>query len=291
MGTSSGNNDWAWVDNVNITRESPLPDHTITNSQGGWHNVSEALACEVLLEMDRYPDDRMSVDAITGITEILASLSVDVDLSAENLAEVTTRNDVNRLCLFLVGDEGGNDACTFLPAGKLLDENERCNPKSNLAAQDITLRLNLNLDLVYGEWGVDDDVEFRPIYLDYYLNIDPAPDPAGYLVYPLDNTFGDEALGACGIGGLTVGLCADGGGAEMTDLGVLVQQLDDAGTTVEDMLLAADDLLMAGATIETITTINDVRLTQLDVTNILSLINKSYKNGIPTGVVTAWDYD
>ena len=133
--------------------------------------MSEALACEVLLEMDRYPDDRMGVDTITGITEILASLSVGVDLSEENLAEVTTRNDVNRLCLFLVGDEGGSDPCTFLPAGKLLDGEGRCKPKSNLASQDITLRLNLNLDLVYGEWGVDDDVEFRPIYLDYYLNI------------------------------------------------------------------------------------------------------------------------
>ena len=80
------------------------------------------------------------------------------------------------------------------------------------------------------------------------------------MVYLLDNTFGDEALGACGIGGLTVGLCADGGGAEMTDLGYLVQRLDRAGTTVGDMLLAADDLLMAGATIETITTINTVEL-------------------------------
>ena len=132
----------------------------------------------------------------------------------------------------------------------------------------------------------------RPIELGYYLNIDPVPDSNGDMVYPLENTYGDEALGACGTEAADIGgLCADDVNAEMTRLGVLVQQLDDAGTTVEDMLLAADNLLMAGATIETITTINDVRLTQLDVTNILSLINKSYKNGIPTGVVTAWDYD
>ena len=237
---------------------------------------------------------RMDVGAITGITGILTSDSVGVDLSAENLAEVTTRNDVNRLCGFLVGDQGGNDACSFLPAGRLLDEEGRCSPQSNLAAQDITLRLNLNLDLVYGEWGVDDDVEFRPIYLDYYLNIDPVPDSAGYMVYPLDNTFGDEALGACGTLDATIeGLCAAGVDAEMTDLGALVQGLDRAGTTVGDMLAAADTLLLAGAT--DLTTIavgpDDVTLTQLEVTNILSLINKSYHDGVPTGVVTAWDYD
>ena len=113
------------------------------------------------------------------------------------------------------------------------------------------------------------------------------------MVYPLANTFGDEALGTCGIGGLTVGLCADGGGAELTDLGALVQRLDRAGTTVGDMLLAADDLLMAGATVTTTIDVGpaDVELTQLDVTKILSLINKSYDEGVPTGLVTAWDYD
>jgi len=295
VGTSTGNRDWAWVDNVNIRMNSPLPEHTVSWTQGYYHNDGEVLTCEVLLEMNRYSDDRMSVDAITGITEILASLSVGVDLSVENLAEVTNRNDVNRLCSFLVGDQGGQDDCSFLTAGKLLDENGRCKPKSNLAAQDITLRLNLNLDLVYGEWGVDDDVEFRPIYLDYYLNIDPVPDPAGYIVYPLQNTYGEEALGTCGTVDATIaGLCATGL-AEMTDLGTLVQQLDygrdGAGTTVGDMLLAADTLLMAGATVETTYDINGVELTQLDVTNILSLINKSYDEGVPTGVVTAWDYD
>ncbi len=291
-GTSTGSRDWGWVDNVNITRETPLPAYTITNSQGGFHNTSEALACEVLLEMDRAYDAGMSVEAITGITEILASPSVSVELSTEGLDNVTTRNDVRTLCLFLVGDQGASDACTFLPAGKLLDENERCKSISNLAAQDITLRLNLNLDLVYGEWGVDQDAEFRPIYLDYYLNVDPAPDPAGYMVYPLDNTFGDEALGTCGALGATVeGLCAAGVNAEMTALGMVVQNLDRAGTTVGDMLDAADTLLMAGATIETMTTINGVELTQLQVTDILSIINKSYKAGIPTGAVTAWDYD
>ena len=293
MGTSTGNRDWAWVDNVNIRRASPLPEPTITHSQGHYHNDGEALACEVLQEMDSDLLAEMNVDAITGITAILASDSVGVDLSrdGEDLAEITNRNDVNRLCLFLVGDEGGNDACTFLPAGKLLDGNERCKPKSNLAAQDITLRLNLNLDLVYGEWGVEDDVAFRPIYLDYYLNIDPVPDPAGLMVYPLDNYAGDEDLGACGTIDATIaGLCA-ADFAEMSDLGILVQGLDDAGTTVGDMLNAADSLLMAGATVTTMHTINGVELTQLQITDILSMINKSYKNGIPTGFVTAWDYD
>ena len=48
---------------------------------------------------------------------------------------------------------------------------------------------------------------------------------------------------------------------------------------------------------DTILSINTVGLTQLDVTNILSLINKSYDydnsvgEGVPTGFVTAWDYD
>ncbi len=296
-GTSTGGRDWAWVDNVNIRMNSPLPEHTVSWTQGYYHNDGEVLTCDVLAEMSRDPLAAMNVEAITGITTILASPSVDVDISAsaEDFEEVTTPRDVTRLCSFLVGDQGGQDDCSFLTAGKLLDENGRCKPKSNLAAQDITLRLNLNLDLVYGEWGVDDDVEFRPIYLDYYLNIDPVPDPAGFMVYPLQNTYGDEALGACGTVDATIaGLCA-AGLAEMTDLGALVQRLDygrgGAGTTVGDMLLAADTLLMAGATVETTYNINGVELTQLDVTNILSLINKSYDKGVPTGVVTAWDYD
>ncbi|MCH7620418.1 MAG: hypothetical protein IH870_00805 [Chloroflexi bacterium] len=293
VGTSTGGRDWAWVDNVNITRDSPLPEHTVSWTQGYYHNDGEVLTCDVLAEMSRDPLAAMNVEAITGITTILASPSVDVDISAsaEDFEEVTTPRDVTRLCFFLVGDQGGQDDCSFLTAGKLLDENGRCKPKSNLAAQDITLRLNLNLDLVYGEWGVDDDVEFRPIYLDYYLNIDPVPDPAGYIVYPLANTFGDEALGTCGTVDATIaGLCATGL-AELTDLGGLVQRLDDAGTTVGDMLLAADALLLSGATVTTTHTINTVELTQLQITDILSLINKSYDEGIPTGVVTAWDYD
>ena len=296
VGTSEGKNDWALVDNVRITMRHVLPPGTVSWSQGGFHNVSEALACEVLLELDRDPLAGMNVDGITGITEILASLSVDVDLSAEGLDSISTSREVNSLCLFLVGDEGGSDACTFLPAGKLLNENGQCKPKSNLASQDITLRLNLNLASVYGAWG-DEGVEFRPIELDYYLNIDPVPHPDGYMVYPLDNTFGDEALGTCGIGGLELGLCADGGGAEMTNLGMVVQELDRRGTTVGDMLDAADTLLLAGATVTTMHTINGVELTQLQVTDILSMINKSYKydlslnKGVPTGVVTAWDYD
>ena len=81
----------------------------------------------------------------------------------------------------------------------------------------------------------------------------------------------------------------------MTRLGYLVQQLDygrdGTGTTVGEMLDAADALLMDGATVTTLHTINGVELTQLQITDILSLINKSYKNGVPTGVVTAWDYD
>lgn len=276
MGTSSGNNDWAWVDNVNITRESPLPRGTVSYTHGFWGQSpeGEAMDCEVLATMESYPLAGMDVDAISAITAILSSPSVNVDMAGVGVdVDTLESEDVDRLCLFLVGEigtDGGNNDGGFLPAGKVDGK-----PVSNLASQDIALRLNLNLDGIYGTWG-DEGVDFRPIYLDYYLNIDPVPDPDGVMVYPLDNTFGDEALGSCGIGGLTVGLCADGGGAELTALGALVRRLDVAGTTVGDMLAAADALLLAGATAETDAyTINTVGLTQLDVTNILSLINKS----------------
>ena len=245
VGTSGGNNDWAWVDNVNITRESPLPRGTVSYTQGfyGQSPRGEAMDCEILATMDANPLGTMSVDAVSGITAILASPSVSVDMASVGVdVDTLESEDVHRLCLFLVGEigtDGGNNDGGFLPAGKVDGH-----PVSNLASQDIALRLNLNLDGIYGTWG-DEGVEFRPIELGYYLNIDPVPDPDGVMVYPLANTFGDEALGTCGIGGLTVGLCADGSGAELTDLGALVQRLDRAGTTVGDMLLAADDLLMA----------------------------------------------
>jgi hypothetical protein len=115
-------------------------------------------------------------------------------------------------------------------------------------------------------------------------------DPIWGDVYPLENTFGDEALGACGTG-ITEGLCAAGADAELTALGVLVQQLDDAGTTVGDMLAAADTLLLRAEDAEIAVSDSAVILSRIDVTNILSLINKSYDEGVPTGVVTAWDYD
>ena len=289
LGTSTGSQDWAWVDNVRITRgDSALPRGTVSFTQGFYGNAGEAFTCEVLAAMARYSDDAMSVDAIYGITAILSSPSVGVDMGSEGV-DVTTLDsgDVDSLCLFLVGAEGVGPDEGFLPAGKV-EVDGKLMPRSNLAAQNITLRVNLNLDLIYGEWGVDDGAEYRPIEMDYYLNIDPVPDPDGVMVYPLENTYGEEALGTCGISGITVGPCLYD---ELTALGDLVQRLDREGTTVGDMLDAADRLLLAGATNETILYINTMELTQIDVTNILSLINKSYDEGVPTGFVTAWDYD
>ncbi len=291
VGTSEGKNDWALVDNVILRNRDAQPRGTYTAGQGrrGSSIDGEPITCEVLTTMNTDSLAEMNVDAISAITAILASASVNVDIAVLDLENITTARDVTHLCLFLIGEEGnegGNNDCGFLPAGKV-----DCRPVSNLAAQDITLRINLNLGGIWGTWG-DEGVEFRPIELGYYLNIDPVPDPNGVMVYPVDNYDGDELLGTCGAEGATVeGLCAAGENAGMEALGIVVQRLDRAGTTVGDMLDAADTLLMAGATVTTMHTINGVELTQLQVTDILSMINKSYKGGIPTGVVTAWDYN
>ncbi|MCH8133434.1 MAG: hypothetical protein IIA30_12855 [Myxococcales bacterium] len=106
-GTSTGRNDWAWVDNVNITRESPLPRGTVSWTQGYFHHTGEVLTCEVLATMDSNPLAAMSVDAVSGITAILGSDSVGVDLAGVDV-DVTTleSEDVYRLCVFLVGEVG-----------------------------------------------------------------------------------------------------------------------------------------------------------------------------------------
>ncbi len=54
------------------------------------------------------------------------------------------------------------------------------------------------------------------------------------------------------------------------------------------MLAAADSLLLSG---DEDILVNHVILTQVDMTEILSLINESYDEGIPTGFVTAFDAD
>ena len=183
-------------------------------------------------------------------------------------------------CSFLVeaGEVNGNSDGGFLPAGKVNDV-----PTSNLAAQDITLRLNLNLDGIYGTWG-ERDVEFRPIYSDYYLNIDPVPDPDGFMVYPLETT--DGALGTC-VDGDVPDFC-EAGTATLTDLSLKIIDLDAAETTIGEILAAADWLLLYG---EDDILVNRVTLTRGDLTEILSLINESYDEGIPTGFVTNGDPD
>ena len=163
--------------------------------------------------------------------------------------------------------------------GNILNENPCQEQKNGDESLNATLRLNLSLSPVLLL-----DEEF-PIYVGYYLNIDPVSDPDGDMVYPLNIS----ALGACGTETATVeGLCSEGTDADLTALGALVLRLDDAGTTVGDMLTAADLLLLSG---DDDILVNRVTLSRGDTTEILSLINESYDEGIPTAFVTAFDAD
>ncbi len=257
-----------------LTDHQALPQGTTTYGQGyyGQAQQGELDTCAILEAMDSDPLAEMRVNAVSGITAILSLESFSID--------VTTLDSVASLCSFLVeADEvNGNSDGGFLPAGKVDGK-----PVSNLAAQDITLRLNLNLDGVYGAWG-DEGVEFRPLEIGYYLNIDPVPDPDGVMVYPLETT--DGALGTC-VDGDVPDFC-EAGTATLTDLSLKIIDLDAAETTIGEILAAADSLLLSG---EDDISVNRVTLTRGDLTEILSLINESYDEGIPTGFVTNGDPD
>ncbi len=116
--------------------------------------------------------------------------------------------------------------------------------------------------------------------------------PSVIIFDPIITTGGE--LGACDDIAPADGEC-DGGTVALTALGEKVEDLDEttsgsepAGTTVQEILDAADDLLDSGPDPQNV---NGAMLSAGDLTGILGLINESYDEGDPTGFVTAFDAD
>jgi len=259
LGDTIRDQDKAWVDDLVVTavHEDLLPDDTVTYTQGyyGQSPQGEQVTCDILT------DAEMDADDLQEIRDILW------ELYGEDTGDISTDE---LLCLFLVGEVGAGPDDGYLPAGKLDPY-----PNNNLAAQKITLLLNLNLNVVLESPEI-------PIELEYFLNIDPVLDLIdGFpdvTYYPVETTFGE--LGACDGGG-EPDLCP-AGTATLTSLGYKVVTLDAAGTTVEHMLTAACEMLKDELAL---VDVNGVTLDVDEMAALLSLINESYDAGVPTAFV------
>jgi hypothetical protein len=184
--------------------------------------------------------------------------------------------DRDALASFLTGAVGPGPESPpgFLPSGFA--------PGQNLAAQAITLLLNLVLDALL-------PAETPPIDGAYFLNVDPVTDLVdglpGPTYDPILTTGG--VLGSCADAAPADGVC-DAGTVVLSPLGTLALALDEAGTTVEELLDAAIALVLSGAsTVD----LHGVTLTAEDVAELLGLVNESYDEGVPTGFVTAYYVD
>lgn len=252
---------------VTATAGDPFPDGTITYTQGfyGASPIGE-LVVPALIDEDTCED---ILDALTGVGGVPA-----VDCAASS--------DWPVLAEFLTGElatvEGQEDPAGFLPSG--------FEPGQNLAAQTITLLLNLNLAAVL------DSGEF-PIHEDHAINIDPVTDvPSGITYDPVfinQNELADTCLDV-----VVVDQVCDPGTLVLSDLGVLVAALDEAtggtlaeGTTVGEVLAAALTLLTGGDP----NPFMGETVTAGDLTAIIGLINESYDDGVINGFVTAFDID
>ncbi len=251
---------------LSITVSDPLPDDTLSYGQGfyGSSPTGEAVVAQLI-------DEQTCIV----INDILVAIPVDIGFESQ---ACETPEDLESLALFLtgeVGSEGGNNDDGFLPAGNPSENG----PGLNLAAQKITLLLNLNLDAL----------EELPILPSYFINIDTVQDliagEPGPFVDPVFNNHDlydfcedtiDDGEDIC-----------DSGTLVLSELGVLVQALDDAQTTVEDICTAA--LSMIEEDLSSIM-VNDVEVSRGDMTDILSMINESYDEG-PSGFITMGDVD
>lgn len=241
-----------------IQVRDPLPDGTTSYTQGffGSSPVGEAVV-EYLMDettCERIYDILQNVGVATAVDGCYSTLP-----------------------LTLTGTVGPGRDNGFLPSGFL--------PGQNMAAQMITLLLNLNLANVLPTGAI-------PMYTSYFINIDVVEDLFGDSLSPtnpptyVDPVLNISELGSC-IDADADGAC-DANSETLTSLGNKVADLDAAGTTVEDILDAAFSLLQSGAlTID----VNDVTLTKGDLTHILGLINESFDEGLATGFVTAFDAD
>jgi hypothetical protein len=257
-------------------------------SHGDSQTMSSCFNLEIILALDPLPD------GTTSYTQGFYGASPIGEAVVEHLMNETICSSINyilenagvsgtpygcysTLPLMLTGTVGPGRDNGFLPSGFL--------PGQNMAAQMITLLLNLNLTYVL-------PADAFPLLGDYYINIDVVEDLFGNPPLPSDPpTFVDPVLNISELGSCidadADGAC-DANSETLTSLGNKVTDLDAAGTTVEDILNAAFNLLQSGAlTID----VNGVTLTKGDLTQILGLINESFDEGLATGFITAYDAD
>jgi len=252
---------------LTITRGDPLPDDTVTYTQGfyGASPIGEDLVDQLI--------DEPTCETIRGILNDSGFDDVEI---AGGVIDCSLDGDRDLVALFLTGTVGPGNDDGFLPAGNPPQNG----PGLNLAAQKITLLLNLNLAAL---------AEI-PIESSYYINIDLVQDIVDGAPGPIvDPVFRNPDLYDFCEDTVADGedIC-DAGTLVLSALGDLVQALDDAGTTVEDICGAS--LAMIAGDLDSIS-VNGVVVTRSDMTNILGLINESYDEGTPTGFITFGDVD
>jgi len=236
----------------------PLPDGTASYTQGfyGASPIGEAVVAYLM--------DETTCARINYILEKVGAAGTPYEC-------------YSNLPLLLTGTVGPGRDNGFLPSGFL--------PGQNIAAQMITLLLNLNLAYVLPDGAI-------PMYGSHYINIDVVEDlfgdPPLSSVPPtyVDPVLNIPELGTCA--DLNTDKVCDPGTVLLTTLGSKITELDDAGTTVQNILDGAYSLLASG---DTTVVVNGVILTRGDLTQILGLINESYDEGVATGFVTAFDAD
>jgi hypothetical protein len=188
--------------------------------------------------------------------------------------------DRDAVAFFLTGTVGSGNDLGFLPAGNPSVNTGFLEGVLNLAAQKITLLLNLNLAAL----------DLIPIETSYFINIDIVQDIVDGAPGPLvDPRFRNPDLYDFCVDTVADGedIC-DAGTLVLSDLGILAAALDDAGTTVEDVCDAA--LTMIINDWESIL-INGVDVARIVMPELLGLINESYDAGTPTGFITLGDVD
>jgi hypothetical protein len=263
-------------------------------NSGGAHGDSESKSdcynLTIIVALDPFPDGTTSyTQGFFGASpngEAVVAYLMD-GVTCEGINFILTKAGVagtpydcyTRLPLLLTGTVGpgpGKDG-GFLPAG--------FDPGQNMAAQMITLLLNLNLSYVLSDGAI-------PMDRSFYINIDvledlfgnpPASSTPPTYVDPILNI---PELGSCSDANLD-GMC-DTGSIVLSGIGAKVSDLDAAGTTVEDIFLAAYSLLTSG---DATTVVNGVTLSVGELTDVIGLINESYDEGAISGFVTSFDAD
>lgn len=235
------------------------PEVSFTQGFFGSSPVGEALVAGLIND-----------DNCADINTILTSIgALEGALDCAVPAEATA----SALAHFLTGQVGaGRERAPdigFLPSG--------FEPGDNLAAQKITLLINMEL-----EAGINTG---NFLNIDVVNGIDPLLTTGGQLG-ACDDLLPLDPLGPDGI--------CDAGTVVINTLGDVVVLLDAQSTTVGDVLAAVDAYIeLYGDVIDPADTIaiNGIDVTVGQATKILGLINESYDAGTITGFVTVTDLD